>query len=275
MARRTSEHDRPEGGPEGDRGAFPHAAAEVSNTAGRAAVTLLCDHASNAIPDTLGNLGVPASVLETHIAYDPGAADLTRDIADRLDAPYVLGGYSRLMIDVNRAPGDPDSIVRENDGVRVPGNETLGETDRNARVRAIYEPYHRTVEGLLARRLATQGRQLVVSVHSFTPHLAGHARPWELGLIYNQDRRLARWLAAEMVGQSGDDRITLGLNEPYSPDDRVYHTLERHAERRGLPCLMIELPNDKLTDASPRAVWAARIANALTASLAGLAPAQS
>ena len=275
MASRTSIKNEPDGGPDGDAVAFPHPAAEISNANGSTPVTLLCDHASNAIPQPLGDLGLSASTLQTHIAYDPGAAALTRDIADRLDAAYVLGGYSRLVIDVNRHPDDPESIVRENDGIRVPGNEILADTDRNARVRAIYDPYHTTVDRLLARRLETQPTQLVVGIHSFTPVLAGRARPWELGLIYNQDRRLARWLASQMVDQSANDRITLGLNEPYSPDDRVYHTLERHGERRGLPCLMIEVPNDSLTAASPRAVWAARMANALTASLGALAPEHS
>lgn len=271
MPSRTPQRNGASGPGSGDP-AFPHAAATTDNTGGRAPVTLLCDHASNTIPDAFDGLGLSASQLHTHVAYDPGAAALTREIAGRLDAAYVLGGYSRLLIDVNRAPEAPDSIVRENDGIRVPGNENLTETDRSARVEGIYDPYHATVDHLLAGRIGRHGTQLVVSVHSFTPTFAGRERPWEIGLIYERDRRLAGRLAAGMVENSDRDRLTLGLNQPYSPDDRVYHTLERHAEARELPCAMVELPNDKLVDPKQRAVWAERLANALKASLATFAP---
>lgn len=261
-----------DGGSHGGGPSFPHPAATTENTGGRAPVTLVCDHASNAIPDAFASLGLSAAQLDTHVAYDPGAAALTREIAERLDAAYVLGGYSRLLIDVNRDPEDPDSIVRENDGIRVPGNEDLSDADRAARIEAIYRPYHAAIEGLLSARTDRHETQLVVAVHSFTPRFAGRPRPWQVGLIYGRDRRLASWLAAGMVDNSHDDRLTLGLNEPYSPHDRVYHTVERHAEARGLPCAMVELPNDRLADPEQRALWADRLASALAASLTAFAP---
>lgn len=255
-----------------DPGSFPDPAARTGNAEGAAPVTLLCDHATNAIPSALAGLGLRPDDLETHVAYDPGAAALTQEIAERLDAAYVLGGYSRLLIDVNRDPEAPDSILVENDGIRVPGNRNLSAADRAARVDNIYTPYHARVDSLLTARLARQGAQLVVSVHSFTPTFAGRSRPWEIGVIFQDDRRLARWLAAELVGSGEDARLTLGLNQPYSPRDRVYHTLARHAEARGLPCAMVELPNDALADGDRRGTWADRLAQAVRASLPALAP---
>lgn len=274
MPRRTSPQDANRG-PGGSDPFFPHAAATTENRDGQAPVTLLCDHASNNVPDAFASLGLSAAQLESHVAFDPGAAALTREVARHLDAALVLGGYSRLLIDVNRDPSDLDSIVQENDGIRVPGNEKLSEADRAARVEAIYEPYHAAVDELLTARASRDENQLVVSVHSFTPWFAGRQRPWELGVIHGQDRRLAGGLAAGIVERSDYNRLTLGLNEPYSPTDRVYHTLERHAEQRDLPCAMVELPNDKLLDPDQRQVWAERLADAVRASVEALVPGHS
>ena len=47
-------------------------------------VLLLCDHATNAIPTELNLLGLPPQQLERHIAYDIGAAEMTRAMAQAL-----------------------------------------------------------------------------------------------------------------------------------------------------------------------------------------------
>ncbi|SDG38849.1 Predicted N-formylglutamate amidohydrolase [Limimonas halophila] len=251
---------------------FPDPAARVANDAGRAPVLLLCDHATNAMPPAFANLGLQAPELDAHVAYDPGAAALTERLADKLDAAQVQCGYSRLLIDVNRDPSVRDSIVVENDGIRVPANATLPEADRAARVKNIYEPYHAAIDGVLDTRLRAQGAQLVVAVHSFAPRVQGVDRPWDIGVIFNEDRRLARELVGNFVEVEERPRLTVGLNEPYSPDDRVYHTLARHAEARGLPCAMIEVRNDEIATPGDQDRWAERLAGALTRSLSALAP---
>jgi len=252
--------------------AFPHPAARITNEDGRTPILLLCDHATNALPPGVANLGMRPSDLDAHIAYDPGAAALTDAVAAKLDAAQVQCGYSRLLIDVNRDPGAQDSIVVENDGIRVPANGTLPEADRTARVKHIYEPYHAAIDGLLDKRVRTHGTQLVVSVHSFAPRVQGADRPWDIGVIFNTDRRLARELAGSFVETEARPRLTLGLNEPYSPDDRVYHTLSRHAEGRGLPCVMVEVRNDEIATADDQEHWAERLAGALSRCLAAFAP---
>lgn len=243
--------------------AFPNPPALVRNAEAGAPILLLCDHASNEIPDAFANLGLGCDQLDTHIAFDPGASLLTAAMAEALDAAYVLCRYSRLLIDVNRDPSAPDSIVADSDGVRIPGNETLPAPARSARIAHIYEPYHQAVADVLRARAQASGTQLVISVHSFTPRMHGIERPWDIGVIFNRDRRVARALAGELVGAGSGAGLTVGFNRPYSPRDRVYHTLERHAEAGGLPCVMIELPNDQLDAPADRKRWADSLAGAL------------
>jgi len=253
---------------------FSQPAARVLNADAPAPILLLCDHASNSIPEGFANLGLGPSQLETHVAYDPGAAALTVAMAEMLGAAGVLCTYSRLLIDVNRPPDAPDSIIVENDGIHAPGNVGLSEDDRQARVAGVYEPYHRAIDQLLATRLATQKTQLVVNVHSFNPSMRGVKRPWDIGVIFNHDRRLARGLVGQLVEGEPPPCMTVGLNEPYSPDDRVYHTIERHGESRGLPCVMIEIANDQLTTEAGCHPWKDRLSAALSAVLPDFADGQ-
>ena len=65
-------------------------------------VVILCDHASNRLPPAYGDLGLPPGAFARHIAYDIGAAWLTRRLAELLEAPAALSTFSRLLIDPNR-----------------------------------------------------------------------------------------------------------------------------------------------------------------------------
>ena len=56
----------------------------------KAGILLICDHASNRIPNELGSLGIEAEVLGLHVAWDIGAAGVTRGLAARLGVPAVL-----------------------------------------------------------------------------------------------------------------------------------------------------------------------------------------
>ena len=97
----------------------------------------------------------------------------------------------------------------------------------------------------------------LVSVHSFTPIYKGVSRPWHIGIIHDDDERLAAPLIAALRRVPG---INVGVNEPYSPADRVYFTLEKHARSRGLPCAMIEIRNDEIGDEIGQRKWAERLA---------------
>ena len=90
---------------------------------------ILCDHASNALPESYGTLGLPTAELKRHIAWDIGAAAVTRHLSAALDAPAVLTRVSRLLIDVNRGEDDPTLIMRLSDGAIIPGNAPVGRAE--------------------------------------------------------------------------------------------------------------------------------------------------
>jgi predicted N-formylglutamate amidohydrolase len=231
---------------------------------GTAPLLLICEHASNTLPARYGSLGLSAAERDSHIAWDPGALGVTRGLSERLDAPLVRATISRLVLDLNRDPEAPDSIVAVSERTRVPGNADLSAAARAERVATVYRPFHDAIDALLARRAATRA---VVSVHSFTPVYRDIVRPWHVGLIHGEDDRLAVRLAAAL---RRDPALVIGLNQPYSPADRVFHTLERHAVRRGLASLMIEIRNDLIRDADQQTSWASRLAPVIEEALGGV-----
>ena len=232
-------------------------AVEVVNADAGGSTVLVCDHASNRIPCRLGTLGLDAARLADHIAWDPGAADVSRRLSARLGAPLVLSGYSRLVIDCNRPPGHVESIAAQSAGVPVPGNRELTPEDREIRIDALFRPYHGAIGRLLDGR--THRPTLLLSLHSFTPVLNGRPRPWHIGVSSGHDRRLA----ALLLGALRQDRaLTVGDNEPYPIEDDIDYTIPVHGEGRGLPSVMIEIRHDEIRTAAGAATWAARLAEA-------------
>lgn len=231
---------------------------ELVNPNGPAQAVLVCDHASNRVPRALAGLGLTGDQLGRHIAWDPGAAAVARGLADRLDATLLLGGYSRLVIDLNRPLASPESIAERSDGVTVPGNLTLGAGARSARVATFFAPYHREIARVLDAR---RGRAtLLYSIHSFTPQLDGEERPWHLGVACGRDPRLARAMHRALAATAG---LCVGYNQPYDVDDVHDYTLPTHGEGRGIPHVMIELRQDGLVRTADIAAWVDRLAQAM------------
>lgn len=228
----------------------------IENAAGKGDYMILCDHAVNVVPERYGMLGLPASALTDHIAWDPGALPISRVLAQALDAPLIFPNMSRLMIDCNRWPSAKDSIVTVSESTVIPGNQNISMEERAARVREIYTPFHCAIDALLDERLARASRPAVIAVHSFTPVYKGKARPWHVGILSNLDRRLADTLLMNLAKET---ELVVGDNEPYKPTDGVYHTLELHAEFRGLACAMIEIRNDLIATTKTQNDWAQRL----------------
>ncbi|MBY0284482.1 MAG: N-formylglutamate amidohydrolase [Sphingomonas sp.] len=222
---------------------------------------LLCDHASNAVPDGI-DLGIEADLLDRHIAIDIGAGDLTRELAARLGAPAVLATVSRLVIDFHRPPDHSGLIPTVSDGHVIPGN--IG-ADRHDRITRFHAPYHRTIAELVRTTRPT----LIAAIHSFTPALetGGAPRPWPVGILYNRDTRAAR-LAIELLRAQG---FETGDNEPYS-GRQLNMTLNRHAEASGIASFAIEVRNDGIESPQGVAKWADILAPMLLAIVARLAP---
>lgn len=224
--------------------------------AGRWLIT--CDHAANTVPDWLGGtLGLPDSEMARHIAWDPGAAGLTRALAERLDSPAILSRFSRLVIDPNRGEDDPTLIMQLYDGTVIPGNRRLDAAIRAQRLDRLYRPYHAAYATLAARRPDT----VICAIHAFTPQLRGRPpRPWTVGVLHSHlDGRLALplldALRAAGMGEIGD-------NQPYGghlPGDAV----DRHALMPGRPNVLIELRQDLIATPNSQADWAGRLAPVL------------
>jgi predicted N-formylglutamate amidohydrolase len=232
---------------------------ELVNPAGTHAAVLVCDHASNRVPRSLANLGLGPEQLASHIAWDPGAAEVARGLCARLDAPLILGGWSRLVIDLNRPLSNPESIPEDSDGVSVPGNLGLTPAARARRVSSLFDPYHRAVASLLGARLACP--TMLFSIHSFTPVLGRKARPWHAGVACGTDRRLADSMI-QALGRHGD-HLYIGDNQPYGIDHIHDYTLPTHGEGRGIPHVMIEIRQDQLGSVASIDAWVERLADAV------------
>jgi predicted N-formylglutamate amidohydrolase len=198
-------------------------------------------------------LGLAVEDLSRHIAWDPGALPVALRMAEALDATLVETRISRLVIDCNRPLDAPDLVPPVSETTAIPGNTGLSEKQRAARVALSWQPFHAAIEQIVDGRLARGQETRLVSVHSFTPIYKGRNRPWHIGIIHDEDRRLASPLIGALKRLAG---VTVGVNEPYSPADRVYFTLERHARSRGLPCAMIEIRNDEISGETGQRKWA-------------------
>lgn len=233
---------------------------EVIHAADKALFLLVCDHASHAVPAVLAGLGLDQTILRRHIGWDIGAADVTRRLARLLDAPAVLAGFSRLVIDCNRLPGAEDSILAVSDGVVVPGNAAVDDAAAKMRAEACYTPYHEAIE----ERLDAMAKPAVIAVHSFTPQFNGFERPWQVGILWDHDDRLARPL---MDALATDPKIHVGDNEPYSGRKVTAFSTPRHAEVRGCPYVTVEIRQDLIDTRRGAEAWAHRMAAALRAAL--------
>jgi len=227
------------------------------NSAGRSPFLLTCDHYGRTIPRVLGDLGLPASELTRHIAWDPGIAGVADALSKHLDAHLIAQRYSRLVIDCNRPPGAPSSIPRISEATVIAGNEGLARDAIEARRQAIFDPYHRRIADVIERRLRDRIPTVLVSLHSFTPVYAGIARPWHIGTLYHRDTRLPPLLLKLLRSETD---LVVGDNEPYAVSDETDYTIPVHGEARGLMNTGIEIRQDLLADQAGERQWADRLA---------------
>jgi predicted N-formylglutamate amidohydrolase len=220
-------------------------------------ILTIVDHASNHVPDDV-DLGIDPALLETHIARDIGALAL----AEALGFPLIQPGISRLVIDMNRDEDAPGLVPLISDGVSLRNTAQ----DRADRIVRYYRPYHEKI----AARIAAVAPALLVSLHSFTPQLAekpDERRPWEVGVLYNNDDRAAR-IAIPLLEASG---VFTGDQQPYS--GKVLNTtMNRHGEGTGTPYLGIEVRQDLISDPRGVALWASRLLPVIEKCARGVAP---
>lgn len=225
----------------------------VVNPQGRAPTLVVCDHASNAIPRVLQRLGLEEGTLAKHVAYDVGCAAVARHLSRLLDAPLVLCGYSRLVIDANRHLSDPTSIAEASDAIAIPGNRGISVAETLQRTIEFFHPYHNAIQVCL-QRIRRRGQvPAIVSVHSFTPVFGGMRRPWQIGVLWHRDGRVARPLLERLAGLPD---LSVGDNEPYNAREPVGYTMDVHAEQKGYPHVLLEIRQDLVDDDVGAAYWA-------------------
>ena len=244
------------------------AAFEILNPTAASNLIFVADHASNKVPLALNNLGLPQAELDRHIGIDIGSAWIAAYLTARFDALAVCAGFSRLVIDLNRQPTAPSSIPDISDGTYVPGNKDLTSAYRQARVDEIFWPYHAAIETAMTAVEKRGQTAILISLHSFTPVINGHKRPWDIGFLYDQDARLSQHMITTMQ-QDGD--IFVGENQPYSGKDPQGFTVNNHRERPHRPSLVVEFRQDLVATQITAEAWADRFANAVEKSLAAAA----
>jgi predicted N-formylglutamate amidohydrolase len=216
---------------------------------GRADLLVVVDHASNRVPADI-DLGLPTELLERHIGWDIGAEPVGRELCRRFGCPGLFGTVSRLVIDLHREEDSAALIPEASDGHLIPGNQNLTAFDRAERIARFWRPYHAALAALVAEHRPA----LIAAVHSFTPRLEtsdGASRPWEVGILYNQDTRAACIAIAELRRQG----FATGDNQPYS-GKLLNATMNMHAEANGIPYLAIEVRNDLISDEAGVQRWA-------------------
>lgn len=233
----------------------------VVNPDGASPYVLLCEHASPRVPRALGNLGLSDAERMRHIGWDIGAQALALALSAALDAPLFVANYSRLVVDCNRPLGNPSIMPDVSESTVVPGNRSLTEAARRARIDALFHPYHAAVSRRLDVRQAAGAPTLVVGVHSFTPVYKGQARPWHAGILFDRAQGFGQAIIAALAA---DPALAIAANEPYRIDADDY-TVPVHGDARGLPSVLLEIRQDLIGDDGGVADWAARLTRALRA----------
>lgn len=237
-----------------------------------APVIICCDHAGLQIPARLGGLGLAADAMQTHIACDIGARQVSERLAARLGAPLLSANYSRLVIDLNRHLDDPTLIPTVSDGVDIPGNANLTAAQRQQRIDELFTPYHACYRSLVDDLQSRFARPLIVAVHSFAPRMRGQTetRPWDFGVLWEDQREVAEAVIANLRAAGGD--LCIGDNQPYHANTPRGYALDAHAQTRGVDMALIEIRQDHIAHANGQR-WAADILQRAIAPLLNHAPA--
>lgn len=228
----------------------------VINPDGSSPYLLLCEHASNRIPRALGDLGLPLTERQRHIAWDIGVSALSQHLSATLDAPLFMANYSRLVIDCNRPLHVPSLIPEASETTAVPGNAGLSEAERQQRIDTLFHPFAGAVSRRLDQRRQQGLRTIIIGVHSFTPVYFGKQRPWHAGVLYGEAKAFGRAIIDRLAA---DPALCIGDNQPYDIHPDEDYTVPVHADARGLPGALIEIRHDLLRDAQGVTAWGERL----------------
>jgi predicted N-formylglutamate amidohydrolase len=236
---------------------------------GPSRVVLTCEHASNRLPSPWTWPDADRWIADTHWAWDPGAAELTSDLAAILGSCSVLAQFTRLLCDANRH-ADPSGAT-ENDepnlfrtvaeGHPVALNTAVDAAERDQRLSAYHQAYHAAVDAACRDNPG----DAILAIHTFTPVYEGEVREVEIGVLFDEEADVAADWAVAM----SDRGLQVWLNEPYSGTDGLIYSASRHGRAHGRRVLELEVRNDLATDPEWRKINAPKIAAALLEALEG------
>ncbi|SOH92524.1 Predicted N-formylglutamate amidohydrolase [Monaibacterium marinum] len=221
---------------------------------------LTCDHASNRVPDEIGDIGLSAYDMSRHIAYDVGARGVTLAMAQHTNSTAILSRFSRIVIDPNRSETDPTLVRRIYDRSVIEGNRHADNAEVARRIATYYAPYHTAITQQITHTRAMGITPAIVAIHSYTPQMMGRPpRPWHVGILWDGiDGRIAQPLMDRLRA----DGFCVGDNEPY-PGTYGDDSQDRHAMQPGLPNVLIEVRNDLIEDEAGQKEWADRLSTHL------------
>ena len=204
-------------------------------------IIFICDHATNKIPKEFSNLGLKKRNLESHIAFDIGAADLSMGLAKKLKQTCLLSNFSRLLIDPNRDLKDPSLIPSSSFGIKIPGNSDIDSKNKFCRIHNFYNPYHSKLADEIKKKKTKFEKIFLISIHSFTKKCKKFDRGYEIGLLWNKNMNLLLPIRKKL----NEMNIHYGRNYPYSGFHFNY-TLDNinNNEHRYLDNISIEVRND-------------------------------
>lgn len=229
----------------------------------------VCEHASNRLPTRLGHLGLDDDALSSHIAWDPGALAVARNMAKNLNSVLVHQRFSRLVYDCNRPPEAHDAMPVQSEIYTIPGNENLTQADRDLRTQSLYVPFRKQLADVLSERRRNGQKSILVTIHSFTPVYKGKHRSVEIGILHDSDQRLADCMLQVAMNNG---LYVVQRNEPYGPKDGVTHTLKEHGLANGLLNVMIEVRNDLIQEETSQGVMADFLTGLLLKGMSALSP---
>ena len=236
---------------------------------GGAPILFVCDHASNRLPENYGTLGLEEGAFAAHIASDIGAATVTRELAAAYGAGAVLAQWSRLLIDLNRGADDPTLVMKLSDGRIVPGNRDADDAEVERRLARFFRPYHTAIAERVTAMREGGVVPTIISMHSFTPVWKGFQRPWQAGVLWDKDGRLAHPLMAALK-RAG---FTVGDNEPYK-GELEGDCMWLHGTGNGLPHVLIEIRQDLIATPEAARAFAARLKPVIDEALKEMGPAE-
>ncbi|HEY9079414.1 N-formylglutamate amidohydrolase [Magnetovibrio sp.] len=240
---------------------------QLVNPDGKGAIVFVCEHASRFVPNEFADLGLDAEALKSHVAWDPGAWAVAKELSAAFDAPLVGPGVSRLVYDCNRPSKAESAVPQKSEIYEIPGNIGLSDSDRLARAERFYLPYRNALTKVLEDAVRLGRHPAFITIHSFTPVYHGTRRTLDLGILHDSDARLADEIL-RITAAEGE--LTALINQPYGPKDGVTYTLAEHAIPRGLLNVMIEIRNDLIADGDAQHAMAMRLEGYIRGALANL-----